>query len=440
MILEQKQVLSASQIQSLEILACTNQELDSFMINEYLENPMLEVSSDTRSEYLCDMEQMYEKDPSYKEQHLQWEEEDNKRNDFRTEEADEWRGFILEQLHRKDYSEEEWQLFEHLIGCLDDKGFFSYEIRDVAKLLGYKEDIVEKCIDILKRLEPVGVFSRDISECLITQLKAQEIVDDKLFAMIENYMPDILEGHISTVTRALHVSTAKVKHYIHLIGSLNPRPFMNMQGKRTEYIVPDILLDREEGKWNARINDDWLGEYKYNDYYIRMMQMSKDDELKQYFQSKLERARLVMNCVEQRRRTIKNVAEAIAEIQEPYFLYQESLRPMTLEDVAKKTDLHSSTVSRAIKGKYIQYKKTVFIRDLFSSGLGSTVTEEGISIDKTKDMICEMIKCEDKAKPISDQTISNKLKEKGIQISRRTVAKYRIQMGIPDSRQRVYWS
>lgn len=435
--LEQRQILSAGQIQSLEILACTNQELNSFMTNEYLENPMLECSSDRQSESLCDLEQMYEKGASYRDQYLQCE-EDDRRADIRAEETGERRGFVLGQLHRKNYSTEEWQLFGHLIECLDGKGFFTYEISDIAKLFGYKEETVRKCLDILKQLEPVGIFSRDVSECLVRQLKAQGITDEKLFSMVEEHMPDILKGHISTVTRALHISTAKVKHYIHMIGSLNPRPFMNVQEKRTEYIVPDILLDREGGKWKARINDNWMGEYKYNDYYIHMMQTSGDDELKEYFQTKLNRARFIMDCVEQRRHTIERVAEAIAELQEPWLLGRGALRPMTLENVAKKTELHPSTVSRAMKGKYLQYKKTVFIRDLFSAALGDTVDKEGLSAEGMKNMIREMIKGEDKDRPVSDQAISDQLKKQGIQISRRTVAKYRIQMGIPDSRQRVY--
>lgn len=437
--LEQRQVLSAGQIQSLEILACTNQELDSFMTNEYLENPMLECSSDKQSESLCDLEQMYEKGTSYRDQYLHSEEDDSRKTDIRAEEGGEWRSFILGQLNKEDYSNREWQLFGRLVECLDDKGFFTYEICDVAELFHCEEEIVRRCLEILKQLEPVGIFSQDISECLVRQLEAQGVTDEKLFFMVKEYMTDILKGHISTVTRAMHISTATVKHYIHMIGQLNPRPFMNAGEKRTQYIIPDILMAREDGKWKAWINDSWMGEYKYNDYYIHMMQTSVDDELRRYFQAKLKRARFVMDCVEQRRRTIEKVAEAIAEIQEPWLLRGEALRAMTLEDVAQRTELHPSTVSRAIKGKYFQYKKTVFIRDLFSVALDGTASKkEGVSSKETKEMIREIIIGEDRERPISDQAISDRLEKQGVQISRRTVAKYRIQMGILDSRQRGY--
>lgn len=437
--LEQRQVLSAGQIQSLEILACTNQELESFMTNEYLENPMLECSSDKQSESLCDLEQMYEKGASYRDQYLQGEEEDSRKEDIRAEESGERRSLILGQLHREAYSSEEWQLFGRLIECLDDKGFFTCEICDIAELFGCGEEIVRNCLDTLKKLEPAGIFSRDIPECLVRQLEAQGITDEKLFTMVENYMPDILKGHISTVTRAMHISTAAVKHYIHMIGQLNPRPFMNVGEKRAQYIVPDILLSREDGKWKSRINDGWMGEYRYNDYYIHMMQTSEDEELRQYFQTKLKRARFVMDCVEQRRRTLERVAEAIAEQQEPWLLGRGTLCPMTLTDVAKRTELHPSTVSRAIKGKYLQYHQTVFIRDLFSAALdGVSAGEDGISSEGTKEMIREMICGEDGERPFSDQAIADRLEKQGVSVSRRTVAKYRIQMGIPDSRQRGY--
>ncbi len=437
--LEQRQVLSAGQIQSLEILACTNQELDSLMTNEYLENPMLECSQDRQSESLCDLEQMYEKSISYRDQYMQRDEDDIRREDIRAEESGEWRSFILGQLHRENYSSGEWQIFGRLIECLDDKGFFTYEVGDIAELFGYEEETVERCLDTLKQLEPAGVFSRDISECLIRQFQAQGIKDEKLFCMVEEYMPEILKGHISMVTRAMHISTAAVKHYIHMISQLNPRPFMNVREKRTEYIVPDILLSREGGKWKARINDSWMGEYQYNDYYIHMMQTSVDDELCRYFQTKLKRARFVMDCVEQRRRTIEKVAEAIAGIQEPWLLAGKALRPMTLEDVAKRTGIHPSTVSRAVKGKYFQYQKTVFILDLFSAAIGETAEKkEGVSSEGTKEMIREIIQGEDRKRPVSDQAVSDELGKKGVQVSRRTVAKYRTQMGIPDSRQRGY--
>lgn len=438
--IEQRQTISAGQVQSLEILSYTNQELEDFMMNEYLENPMLENTSNKQDELLKDLEQLYEKGVSYKEQYIRGEEEDPcRKSDVRAKDPDELQEFLLGQLHRKDFREDEWKLISYLIQCLDEKGFFTCDLNVISEAAGCSRETVERCLAVLKDLEPAGIFSKDLSECLIKQLQVKGNTDEKLFAMVERYMPEILEGHIGLVTRKLNISTAMVKEYIHLIGSLNPRPIMNMAAEAAQYIVPDILAAREGDSWVVSLNDHWMGVYKYNDYYIQMMQNASDTELQDYFHKKLERARFIVNCVEQRRTTLIKVVETILEIQDGYFRRQEALRPMSLEDVAKRTGMHLSTISRAIRGKYLQYKKTVLIKDLFSGGLENKGTEEEISVDHIKARLKELITNEDKGKPLSDQQLAECLKKQEITISRRTVAKYRTQMGILDSRQRMYY-
>ncbi len=436
LVLEQKQVLSANQVQSLEVLAYTNQELDNFLTNEYLENPLLEHSADKQDEMLDNLEKMYEKGTSYKEQYAQWEDEDcDRKGDVRAKNSGELRDFILGQLHQKNYTDREWRLMGYLIQCLDEKGFFVYEVADIAEASGYSQKAIEKCLGILKELEPAGIFSGNISECLVKQLETMGVDDENLLAMVDKYMPDVLEGHIGVVSRELHLSTAKVKEYIHLIGGLNPRPIMNMQSQEQQYVIPDILVSHEEGGWKIEINDKWLGGYKYNDYYMNMMQQAKDEELKHYFRERLERARFVLNCVEQRRTTIIKIVKAILEIQEGYFLNNETLKPMCLEDIALKADMHISTVSRAVKGKYIQYKKTVLLKDLFNA---ASSAQEDISIIHIKQRIADIIKSEDRSHPLSDLKVAELLVGEGHDVSRRTVAKYRGRMGIPGSRQRLY--
>lgn len=438
--IEQRQTISAGQVQSLEILSYTNQELEDFLMNEYLENPMIENTSDKQGELLKDLEQVYEKGVSYKEQYIQGDEEDHgRKNDVRAKGPDELQEFILGQLHKKDFREEEWELMSYLVQCLDEKGFFTYDLDVISQVSGYARDTVGRCLEVLKQLEPVGIFSRDISECLKKQLEKKGCGDEKLFAMVDRYMPEVLEGHIGVVTRELNISTAKIKEYIHLIGSLNPRPIMNLPEEAAQYIVPDVLAVREGDSWRVSINDHWMGEYKYNDYYIQMMQNASDTELQEYFQKKLERARFIINCVEQRRKTLVKVVEVILEMQEGYFLSRGPLRPMTLEDIAKRTGMHLSTVSRAIRGKYLQYKRTVLIKDLFQGGLENKGADEDVSIDNIKERLKQLVEKEDKEKPLSDQQLVERLKEQGITISRRTVAKYRTQLGIRDSRQRMYY-
>lgn len=243
------------------------------------------------------------------------------------------------------------------------------------------------------------------------------------------------DGQIGMISRKLQVSTVQVKEYIHLIGTLNPRPVMDIQKDDTEYVVPDILISRQNDQWEVTLNDGWMGEYRYNDYYIRMMEETRDPQLQAYFRERLERARFVVNSVEQRRRTIVRIVEAVLELQKDYFEGNGNLVPMQQEDIAQLLGIHVSTVSRAIKGKYIQYRKTIPLKALFTSGISERGRDGNVSADAIKQRLRQMIEAEGK-KPLSDQKLADQLEAEGIFVSRRAVTKYRIQMNIPDSRQR----
>jgi len=396
----------------------------------------LENTSDKQGNMLDNLEQLYESGSSYKEAYLQWGEDDcNRKGDIRAKDADSIEGLVLEQLKKQDYNDEQWKLIHYLIHCLDERGFLCTAPEEVIKLTGITREQLTECLQVLKNLEPVGIFSENLEECLKKQLEVEGIEDEKLFDVIDLYLPDILKGHISKVSRALDIPTVQVKEYIHLISKLNPRPIMNMEGEEAVYIIPDILIHREDNSWNVELNDRWMGDYRYNDYYIHMMQNAQDEELKKYFREKYERARFVVDCIEQRRNTIIKIVKAVLELQEDYFLRELPIKAMSMEQIAEKTGIHVSTVSRAIKGKYIQYKKVELLRELFSKG---TALQEENSVDEIKRKIAELIENEDKSKPLSDSKISNLLKREGIQVSRRAVTNYRAQLGIRDSRQREY--
>ena len=210
---------------------------------------------------------------------------------------------------------------------------------------------------------------------------------------------------------------------------------MNTETGNTGFIVPDILISRDGGDWTVTLNDGWMGEYRFNDYYIQMMQTAADPELKEYFRGKLERARLIVNSIDRRRETIIRIVRAILEFQNSFFLGQGPLLPMTMEQIANELDISTSTVSRAIKNKYIQYKRPLLLRNLFTV---PACDQADVSSDNVRARIEALVRQEDHSCPLSDDKIAGILKQEGIRISRRTVAKYRQQMGIPDSRVRVY--
>ena len=439
---EQKQVLSANQMQALSILSLTNQELEDFMTNEYLENPMLESAEHKENDIMTSIEKFSdgETTTAYTDQNPGSPDEDEPyRKELSAKKENLLKENLLGQLNWRDYSKRQWKIMGYLVDCLDEKGFFPHDLKELSAASGYEKEELQQCLFILQDLEPVGIFSPNLAECLIRQLKAKSIEDETLFLLLREHLTSLISGQIGTISRTLGISTIRVKEYIHLIGSLNPYPVIDSQQSEASYVVPDILVSRTGERWNVELNDQWTGEYRCSSYYIHMMEQSTDPELTAYFKERLGRARFVINCVEQRRKTILRIVEAILKRQEDYFEQKGPLRPMGLEDIAKDLELHASTVSRAIKGKYVQYKKTESLKSLFTSAAVKNTEQQNISPEYIKEKIRALIALEGK-KPFSDQKLTEKLADEGIIISRRAVAKYRIQMNIPDSRQRELFS
>jgi RNA polymerase sigma-54 factor len=247
-------------------------------------------------------------------------------------------------------------------------------------------------------------------------------------------LQDVADGRISNISRALKLSTLEVRKCIEQIAKLNPRPMSAFLKGHSNYIMPDIIFLKEREKWEVELNDEWVEDYRINDYYLQMLKTTKDEELAEYFRNKLERVRFVMNSIQQRRQTILAISNAVLERQKEYMEGIAYLKPMTMADVAGELGIHTSTVSRAIKGKYIQYPGgTILMKNLFSTPVSAAEGEEGVGVMQIKEMIREMIDMEDKKKPYSDQAIVCALREKQVSVSRRAVAKYREEMGIKGS-------
>ncbi len=369
----QAQSPPSGQTQALDLLALTNQELEDFLVNEYLENPMLENLEHKENEIMTSIEKFSDggSDLSYADQHPGSPDDEDRGGDepednWSAQTDDQLKRSILGQLRLKDYSGYELKIMNYLIDCLDDKGFFTWDMGELSAISGYGREDLDRCLADLRRLEPAGIFSAGLTECLIAQLEAKDIHDDVLFLLVREHLADLIEGQIGKVSRRLGISTIQVKEYIHLISSLNPRPIMDIQRSEASYVIPDIIVSKSGGRWNVELNDQWMGEYKFSDYYIKLMKESGDPELTAYFKERLDRAKLVMNCVEQRRRTIIRVTEAVLKRQEDYFELRGSLSPMAAADIAGEVGLDTSTVRLAVKGKYVQYKKTAALEPLFN--------------------------------------------------------------------------
>lgn len=209
---------------------------------------------------------------------------------------------------------------------------------------------------------------------------------------------------------------------------------MGFGGSRAEYIVPDIVLHREENRWEIQLNDSWMGGYRMNDYYLKLMQETGDQTLKKYFQEKAGRVRFILQNVEQRRQTLLSLMQVILEWQRPFFEGRGNLRPMTMTEAAEQMGVNPSTISRAVKGKYLQYpQETLLLKDLFSQGVAKAALETEVNAREIKRLISLWVKEEDKGKPYSDQKLKEMLEEQEIYVSRRVVAKYRSTLGIKGS-------
>ncbi len=435
--LEQNQLLSQAQILSLEILAMDNVELKEFLQNEYLENPILE--NTTINDMPASIEEFASwykynyKETNYKEEIIYDDDLEQKRefvavNELQVED------YIKEQLNRTKYSEEQWGIITYLIQCLDNNGFLTMEEAEIAKLLKKDVSLVQQCLEDLRQLEPYGIFAKDLAHCLIGQLELLGIENDEINQIILEHLQDVADGKISSISRAMDLSTLQVRKYIAIIEKLNPRPLIGFNSSATEYIVPDIIYLWKDKHWEIVLNDRWMGEYHLNDYYLKMMNKTRDQELFEYFRGKLERSRFIMNSLEQRKKTLIGIAEAILGIQQGYFEGETSLKPMTMAEVAQRVQVHPSTISRGIKGKYIQFPKgTILMKTLFTAGINSGQSEEMIGTSEIKKRVKELIYKENKKKPFSDQKLVEIFQKEGIQISRRTIAKYREEMGIKGS-------
>lgn len=434
--LEQKQQLSQNQIQSLEILAMDGTELNRFLQNEYLENPLMDCSGShgmgSRTE---EINKTYEHTVTYGRNYEEIVEEDDKRRkDIPMPDQDSVKNYLLYQLPRGQFTDEQWSLMEFMVECLDDTGFFTVPVKEVSTRTGMPEEAVKSALSTLQELEPYGIFAPDLKHCLLRQLEIQGLKGTTVWRVADEHLENVANGKISTISRSLKLSTVDVRKCIEQIAKLNPRPMSEFASGHANYIVPDIIFREENGKWEVELNDDWVEDYHINDYYIRMMKESKDEELSEYFRIKLERVRFVMNSIAQRRQTMVAISEEVLRRQQAYLEGKAYLQPMTMTDVADAIGIHTSTVSRAIKGKYIQYPGgTVVMKNLFSASVTRSDGDVAVGTMQIKEMIRELIDGEDKRKPYSDQALVKVLKEKNIEISRRAVAKYREELGIRGS-------
>ncbi|MGI6210968.1 MAG: RNA polymerase factor sigma-54 [Anaerovoracaceae bacterium] len=443
----QKLNMTPELIQAIKILQLNTIDLQNYVQKELEENPILEVkddgSDDRREEF--DYRDTIVEDDYDDLKFRQWETSPDKETiDYeRFVTAEETlQDSLLRQLQLSGLDQERERIGRGIIEAIDENGYLKTGIDEMTKICGCSCKTLEDVLSVIQSMEPTGVGARNLQECLMIQLREKGCLTEDLQYIIENMLEDVAANRISKIARSIHASSAEVQDMIDEIRDLEPKPGRQYAGSEpTRYIVPDIIVEKEDGEYVIWSNDRSVPKLMVSSYYKNLRtQAKKDEDLNKYLTGRFNSAVWLIRSIEQRKQTILNVATAIVHYQIDFFEKGEKyIRPLTLKQIAEELNIHESTVSRAISGKFMQSPRGVYdLKYFFSSGVESG-SGDGISSNSVKSMIRDFIENEDTRKPLSDQEMADRLKDRGVKISRRTVAKYREAMGIqPSSRRKRY--
>ncbi len=346
---------------------------------------------------------------------------------------------LLGQLRMLSLTSRQYSIAAYLTGNLDQNGYLQGDLEDLTAALGVSTKELEAGLRIVHKLEPAGIGCRNLQECLMLQLRKNGSPPPLAIEVVRDYLPAAADGRYGYIASRLKCREEAVQEAVEHIRTLNPKPGSVFgEGEETRYIIPDVIVEKIDGKYSVTGNDSSVPHLTISPFYQKMLKNSSNDEqVATFVKNKIEKAVWLIRSIEQRRLTLHKVSQQIVDIQEP-FLDEgiKKLKPLTLKDVALNVGVHESTVSRATANKYIQTPRGLFpLKFFFSSGL-TGVGGTDYSSHSIKNYIQEMVKAEDRAKPLSDQCLAEMLKEQDINISRRTVAKYREEISIPASYKR----
>jgi RNA polymerase sigma-54 factor len=352
------------------------------------------------------------------------------------------RDYIEEQISLEFSGNADRAIALVLLDNLDESGYIRTDIGELSARLGAKQERVEAVLDRLQRLDPAGVFARNLSECLGLQLREQDRLDPAMQALLKNL--ELLASHdLKKLKAACNVDDADLKDMIAEIKALNPKPALEFEHFVSQTVIPDVLMrplpKSKGGGWAVELNNDTLPRVLVNkSYYAEISNSARARKDKEYLAEQLNTANWLVKALDQRAETILKVASEIILQQENFFLYGvEFLKPLVLKDIAAVIGMHESTVSRVTSNKYIGTPRGVFeLKYFFTSGVSSTDGGTEFSSEAIKARLKNLIEAENPKAILSDDDLVEALKKEGIDIARRTVAKYREAMKIPSSVQR----
>lgn len=471
------QKLSPQQIQLMKLLQLPTIALEQRIKEEMEINPALEEGAENEEETNSDLE-----DENYDDVTP---EEDNQRDDFSISDYmddDEGASYKLKvnntspdeerkeipfsvgvsfqdmlesQLGMKELDDREYQIALYLIGNLDDDGYLRRDLGSIVDDIAFSQNIstteeeMEKLLKIIQEFDPAGVGARDLRECLLIQLKKKQPqlgIIQLATEVVEKQMDEFSKKHYDKISKKLEIDEEILKDVIHEILKLNPRPGNSMADgqKSFQQVIPDFIITIDEGQLQLSLNSRNAPELRVSKAYSKMMEeysKSKDKTSKEasmFVKQKLDGAKWFIDAIQQRSYTLLYTMNAIMEYQKDYFLEGDEtlLKPMILKDIAERVGLDISTISRVANSKYVQTPFGTFLLKTFFSESLSTDSGEEVSTREVKKILEDCIAAESKKKPLTDDKLTKILKEKGYNIARRTIAKYREQLDIPVARLR----
>ena len=433
-----KMVMTPELRQAIQILQYSATDLRKYIEDQMMENPVLseteqkERDLDRWMEYIRDLPQERNWAGYRKES------DETSFESFVTESrtlADE----LEAQLCEFSLTPKERKVCLYLIHNLDEKGYLDLDSSEACKRLLIAEELFEKCLKVVQSMEPAGVGARSLGECVELQLRRREKVNETAICIAREHLEDVADAKWKKIAGALKTEVGEVLQAVEEIKTCNPRPGLQYHSSPPRYVYPDVHVEKIDNEYVVLLNEGDMPNLTVNRYYQQLLRKKDElgEEASRYLKNWVQSALWLVKGIEQRRDTIYRVAEAIVKRQHDFFeLGVDHLKPLTLKQIAEEVDLHESTVSRATQHKYMQTPSGLFpFRFFFPSGLQ---TDAGVDLAQSavQRKIQQIIDKEDKAKPLSDQKIADMLKEEGISISRRTVAKYRDELGIASSTKR----
>lgn len=467
-----EQRLSPQQIQLMRLLQVPTMELDQRIKQEIEENPALEEGADENEddydnddEFEDDFEENDDFDIS---DYIDEDGSDYKTKANNTSKDDEERVIPLsgeqsfqekltEQLHLLDLNDHQFIIADTIIGNLDESGYLKREVEALVDDLAFSanvmttEEEIEEILSIIQELDPAGVGARDLQECLLIQINRKQDGDITKYTakvILEQFFEEFTKKHYDKISKKLEIEDQDLKEAIDEILKLNPKPGGSMKetSKNHHQIIPDFVITEFDGRLELTLNSRNAPELKVSRDYEMMLRTyaegaktsKADKDALMFVKQKLDGAKWFIDAIKQRQNTLLFTMNAIMNYQKNYFLSgdETQLRPMILRDIAEIVELDVSTISRVANSKYVQTRYGVFALKYFFSESLSTDSGEEVSTREVKKILSEAVEGETKGKPLTDEKLADLLREKGYNIARRTVAKYREQLNIPVARLR----